>query len=185
MVTSRCKNAVKEVLNNLGLHYIMIDLGEVEIMEDLSPEQREQVRLALKHSGLELMDDKRAMLVERVKNIIIDMVHNSDEAIKTNVSDYLSQKLGYDYTYLSNLFAEVQGTTIQQFLIFHKIERIKELIMEDEINITGIAFLMNYSSVGHLSNQFKKATGLSPSRFRNLKSRKRNPVEDAGKRENE
>lgn len=180
MVTGRCKTAVKEVLNNFGLHFIMVELGEVEIMEDLSFDQREQVRVALKHSGLELMDDKKAMLVEKVKNLIIDMVHHSNEAIKTNLSDYLSQKLGYDYTYLSNLFSEVQGTTIQQFLIFHKIERIKELIMYEELNITEIAFLMNYSSVAHLSNQFKKATGLSPSQFRNLNNRKRSPIEDIG-----
>jgi AraC-like DNA-binding protein len=183
MVTNRCKTAVKEVLKDLGFHFIMVDLGEVEIMEDLSKKQREQLRLALHHSGLELLEDKRAILIEKVKNIIIEMVHHSNEPIKTNFSDYLSQRLNYDYTYLANLFSEVQGTTIQQFVIFHKIERIKELIMYDELNISEIAFLMNYSSVAHLSNQFKKTTGLSPSHFKNLKNRKRSSIENVGNEE--
>lgn len=185
MVTRRCQAAVKEVLKDLGLHYIIVDLGEVDIMEDLSEEQREQVRAGLQKSGLELLDDKKTILIEKVKSIIIDMVHNSNEPIKTNFSDYISQKLNYDYTYLANLFSEVQGTTIQQFVIFHKVERIKELIMYDELNITEIAFMMNYSSVAHLSNQFKKITGLSPSQFRNFKSRKRNPIEDVGNQLND
>lgn len=180
MVSTRCKIAVKEVLENLGLHFIIVDLGEVEIMENLSGEQREQVRVALQYSGLELMDDKRAELIERVKNSIIEMVHHSNGAIKTNFSDYLSQKLNYDYTYLSNLFSEVQGTTIEQFVISHKIERIKELIIYNELNITEIAYEMNYSSVAHLSNQFKKATGLSPSHFKKIKNRNRRPIEDIG-----
>ncbi len=180
MVTNRCKTAVKEVLKDHGLHFVVVDLGEVEIMEDLSGMQRERVRLALQHSGLELLDDKRAILIEKVKNIIIEMVHYSKEPVKKNFSDYLSEKLNYDYTYLANLFSEVQGTTIQQFVISHKIERIKELMMYDELNITEIAFLMNYSSVAHLSNQFKKTTGLSPSQFRNFKSRTRNPIENVG-----
>jgi AraC-like DNA-binding protein len=184
MLTRRCQTAVKAILKNLGLHYIMVDLGEVDIMEELTAEQREQVRSELQQSGLELLDDKRTILIEKVKSIIIDMVHNSNEPVKTNFSDYLSQKLNYDYTYLANLFTEVQGTTIQQFVIFHKVERIKELIMYDELNITEIAFLMNYSSVAHLSNQFKKTTGLSPSQFRNFKSRKRNPIEDVGNQAN-
>lgn len=183
MVTKRCKTAVKEVLKELGLHFILIDLGEVEIMEDLTGVQREQVRVALQHEGLELLDDKRAILIEKIKNTIIDMVHHSKEPVKTNFSDYLSLKLNYDYTYLANLFSEVQAKTIQQFVISHKIERIKELIMYDDLNISEIAFLMNYSSVAHLSNQFKKATGLSPSQFRNFKYRKRSPIEDVGNAE--
>ncbi|MCA1757676.1 MAG: AraC family transcriptional regulator [Bacteroidales bacterium] len=181
MVSMRCKIAVKEVLNKSGLHYIMVDLGEVEIMEDLSPEQREQLRLALQSLGLDLMDDKRAVLIERVKNTIIDMVHKPNEAMKTKLSVYLSQKFNYDYTYMSNLFSEVQGTTIEQFLISQKIERIKELLIYDELNITEIAYIMNYSSVAHLSNQFKKVTGLSPSHFKKFKSIKRIPIEDVGK----
>ena len=185
MVTKRCQTAVKEILKNLGLHYVMVDLGEVDIMEDLSAEQREHVRAGLQFSGLELLDDKKTITIEKVKSTIIEMVHNSNEPLKTNFSDYLSQKLNYDYTYLANLFSEVQGTTIQQFVIFHKIERIKELIMYDEMNITEIAFLMNYSSVAHLSNQFKKTTGLSPSQFRNFKSRRRSPIEDIGNLKND
>lgn len=176
----RCKIAVKEALKELGLHFIMVDLGEVEIMENISIEQREQLRKTLQNSGLELMDDKRAVLIERVKNTIIDMVHHSNEPIKTNFSDHLSKMLDYDYTYLSNLFSEVQGTTIEQFMISHKIERIKELLIYDELNITEIAYEMNYSSVAHLSNQFKKVTGLSPSHFKKLGNRKRNPIEDVG-----
>jgi AraC-like DNA-binding protein len=170
--------AVKEVLKKLGLHFIVVDLGEVEIMENISPEQREQVKIALHNSGLELMDDKRAVLIEKIKNAIIEMVHYSDEIIKTNISDFLSEKLNHDYTYLANLFSEVQGTTIEQFIISHKIERIKEFIIYDELNITEIAWKMNYSSVAHLSNQFKKVTGLSPSHFKQLKVKKRCPIEE-------
>jgi AraC-like DNA-binding protein len=136
MVSNRCKMAVKEELKKLGLHFIVVDLGEVEIMENISTEQREQLKLALINSGLELMDDKRAVLIEKIKNVIIEMVHHSDEVIKVNFSDYLSKALNYDYTYLANLFSEVQGTSIEQFVISHKIERIKELIIYDELSIT-------------------------------------------------
>lgn len=180
MVSSRCKDAVKDILKDLGLHFIIVDLGEVDIMENLSDSQREQVRIALHKSGLELMDDKRAILIEKIKNTIIEMVHISNEIIKVNFSDYLSEKLNYDYTYLANLFSEVQGITIEQFVITHKVERIKELIIYDELNITEIAYLMNYSSVAHLSNQFKKMTGLSPSHFKKLKVKRRSPIEDIG-----
>lgn len=180
MVSNRCKIAVKEVLKSLNIHYIMVDLGEVEIMEELSDLQREQVRVGLQYSGLELMDDKRAVLIEKVKNIIIEMVHHTSEPISVNFSDYLSQKLDYDYTYLANLFSEVQGTTIERFIISHKIERIKELMIYDELTITEIAYKMNYSSVAHLSNQFKKVTGLSPSHFKKVKGQKRSPIEDVG-----
>jgi AraC-like DNA-binding protein len=178
MVSNRCKLAVKEALKSLRLHFIMVDLGEVEIMEDISPDQREQLKIALFKSGLELMDDKRAILIEKIKNTIIEMVHYTDTLIKTNFSDFLSKKLSYDYTYLANLFSEVQGTTIEHFIISHKIERIKELIIYDELNITEIAFKMNYSSVAHLSNQFKKVTGLSPSHFKQMKDKKHNPIEE-------
>ena len=178
MVSNRCKMAVKEELKKLGLHFIVVDLGEVEIMETISIEQREKLKLSLIDSGLELMDDKRAVLIEKIKNTIIEMIHHSDEMIKTNFSDYLSEKLNHDYTYLANLFSEVQGTTIEHFIINHKIERIKELIIYDELNITEIAWKMNYSSVAHLSNQFKKVTGLSPSHFKQLKDKKRSQIED-------
>lgn len=178
MVSNRCKMAVKEELKKLGLHFIVVDLGEVEIMETITNDQREKLKLSLFDSGLELMDDKRAVLIEKIKTTIIEMVHNSDEMIKTNFSDYLSEKLNHDYTYLANLFSEVQGTTIEHFIINHKIERIKELIIYDELNITEIAWKMNYSSVAHLSNQFKKVTGLSPSHFKQLKDKRRSQIED-------
>ncbi len=178
MVSNRCKMAVREELKKLGLHFIIVDLGEVEIMEDLGGEKLEQLKTALLKSGFELINDKRAILIEKIKNTIIEMVHHSDELIKINLSDYLSEKLNYDYTYLANLFSEVQGTTIEQFIIHHKIERIKELIIYDELNITGIAWKMNYSSVAHLSNQFKKVTGLSPSHFKKLKNKRRSPIEE-------
>jgi len=171
---------VKEELKKLGLHFIVVDLGEVEIMENISAEQREQMRNALRTSGFELMDDKRAILIEKIKTAIIEMVHHSDETIKINFSDYLSEKLNHNYTYLANLFSEVQGTTIEHFIIAHKIERIKELIIYDELNITEIAWKMNYSSVAHLSTQFKKVTGLSPSHFKQLKDKRRSSIEDVG-----
>ena len=178
MVSNRCKMAVKEELKKLGLHFIVVELGEVEIMENITPEQRTELKLGLIDSGLELMDDKRSVLIERIKNTIIEMVHHSDEVIKTNFSDYLSEKLNHDYTYLANLFSEIQGITIEHFIINHKIERIKELIIYDELNITEIAWKMNYSSVAHLSNQFKKVTGLSPSHFKQLKVKRRSQIED-------
>ena len=144
----------------------------------LTAEQREQIRIALLKSGLELMDDKKAVLIEKIKNVIIEMVHYADELPKTNFSDYLSEKLNYDYTYLANLFSEVQGTTIEKFIISHKIERVKELIIYDELNLTEIAWKMHYSSVAHLSNQFKKITGLTPSHFKKLKNKRRKAIED-------
>lgn len=178
MVSNRCKIAVKEDLKRLGLHFIVVDLGEVELMEALTDDRREEVRIALLSSGFELMDDKRAILIEKIKHAIIDMVHNSKEGLKTNFSNYLSEKLDHDYTYLANLFSEVQGTTIEQFTISHKIERIKELIIYGELNISEIAWKMNYSSVAHLSNQFKKVTGLTPSHFKQLKEKRRRPFEE-------
>ena len=180
MVSNRCKTAVKEELRKLGLHFIVVDLGEVEIMENISTEQREQMKAALLISGFELMDDKKAILIEKIKTAVIEMVHHSDENIKINFSDHLSEKLSHNYTYLANLFSEVQGTSIEHFIIAHKIERIKELIIYDELNITEIAWKMNYSSVAHLSNQFKKVTGLTPSHFRQLKDKRRTSIEDVG-----
>lgn len=172
--------AVRDELKKLGLHFIVVDLGIVEIMENISMEKRQQLKQGLLISGLELMDDKKAILIEKIKNIIIEMIHHSDEVIKVNFSDYLSEKLDHNYTYLANLFSEVQGTTIEQFIISHKIERIKELMIYGELNITEIAWKMNYSSVAHLSSQFKKVTGLSPSHFKQLKDKRRNPIEDIG-----
>lgn len=180
MVSNRCKMAVKEELKKLGLHFILVDLGEIDIMENISSGQREQLKNGLLSSGLELMDDKRAILIEKIKNIIVEMVHHSDEIVKVNFSDYLCSKLKYDYTYLANLFSEVQGVTIEQFIISHKVERIKELIIYGELNISEIAWKMNYSSVSHLSNQFKKVTGLSPYHFKQLKDKRRRPIEEIG-----
>lgn len=180
MVSNRCKMLVKDELKKLGLHFILVDLGEVEIMEDISPQQLQILNQALQESGLEVMDDNKAILIEKIKKVIIEMVHHSQEMLKINFSFFLSEKLNHNYTYLSNLFSEVQGTTIEQFIIQHKIERIKELIIYDELNITQIAWKMNYSSVSHLSNQFKKATGLSPSHFKKLKDKRRNPIEEIG-----
>jgi len=172
--------AVRDELKKLGLHFIVVDLGIVEIMENISIEKRQLLKQGLLISGLELMDDKKAILIEKIKNIIIEMIHHSEEVIKVNFSDYLSEKLDHNYTYLANLFSEVQGTTIEQFIISHKIERIKELMIYGELNITEIAWKMNYSSVAHLSSQFKKVTGLSPSHFKQLKDKRRNPIEDIG-----
>jgi AraC-like DNA-binding protein len=185
MVSARCKKAVKTELKKLGLHFIVVELGEVEIMEEISSEQRLQLKIALLDSGLELMDDKRAVLIAKIKKSIIDMIYHSDEKIKVNISGYLSETLKMDYTYLSNLFSEVQGTTIEQFIIFHKVERIKEMIIYDELSITDIAWKMNYSSVAHLSNQFKKVTGLSPSHFKVLKDKRRMPIEELDSLNNE
>jgi len=180
MVSNRCKMVVKEELKKLGLHFIVVDLGEVEVMEDLTDEQRQQLKNALQESGLELMEDKKSILIEKIKTTIIEMVHYADELPHVNISDYLSQKLNHGAAYLANLFSEVQGITIQQFIISHKIERVKELIMYGELNLTEIAWKMNYSSVAHLSNQFKKVTGLTPTHFKNLKNRRRHPIEEIG-----
>lgn len=178
MVSSRCKMMVKEALKELGLHFIVVDLGVVDVMEELSGEQKVALQSLLFNAGLELMDDKKAMLIEKIKKVIIEMVHHAVELPKTNFSDFISKKLDYDYTYLANLFSEVQGTTIEQYIISHKIERIKELIVYGEMNITEIANKMNYSSVAHLSSQFKKATGLTPSHFKQLKEKRRIPIEE-------
>ena len=178
MVSLRCKMVVKEELKKLGLHYTALDLGTVEIMEDLQESQREKLREQLLQSGLELMDNKRAILIEKIKNVIIEMIHYSDELPDVNYSEYISQKLNHDYTYLANIFSEVKGITIQQFIINHKIEKVKELLLYDELNLTEIAYKLNYSSVSHLSNQFKKVTGLSPSFFKQLKQKRRDNLEN-------
>jgi AraC-like DNA-binding protein len=180
MVSNRCKLAVKEELTKLGLHFVVVDMGEVEIMEDLTHEQHVALQAGLRASGLELMDDKKSVLIEKIKNVITEMIHHSDEVPKVNYSDFISAKLDYDYTYLSNLFSEVKGITIQQFIIVHKIERVKELLFYGELNLTEISYKLHYSSVAHLSNQFKKVTGLSPSAYKQLKDKGRLPLEDIG-----
>ncbi len=169
---------VKVELEKLNLHPTILDLGMVEITEDITPEKRNLLRANLLKSGLELLDDKRSILIERIKNLIIEMIHYSDELPKVNYSDYISEKLSYDYTYLSNIFSEVKGTTIQQFIILHKIEKVKELLLYDELNLSQIAYKLHYSSVAHLSNQFKKVTGLSPTFYKQLKKKRKGNLED-------
>jgi AraC-like DNA-binding protein len=177
MVSIRCKMVVKSELDKLGLQYKKVDLGEVDLASDITPEQLAQLKIRLLKSGLELMDDKKAVLIERIKNVIIEMVHYADEPPKTNFSDYISEKLQYDYTYLSNIFSEVTGITIEHYIIAHKIERVKELLLYDELNLSEISYRLNYSSVAHLSNQFKKVTGLTPTYFKTLRNKRRNTLD--------
>ena len=172
MVSLRCKMLVKSELEKLNLPYSMVELGEAEVTENITKEQHQQLREALLASGLELMEDKKSILIEKIKNIIVEMVHYSEEPPATNFSDYLSEKLDYDYNYLSNLFSEVKGTTIGHYIISHKIERAKELLMYNELTLSEIAFKLHYSSVSHLSNQFKKVTGLTPSFFKKMKHKR-------------
>jgi AraC-like DNA-binding protein len=178
MVSLRCKMIVKEELKKLGLQYVVVDLGTVEIFENLTQSQHDQLKNNLQKDGLELLDDKKSILIEKIKNVIIELIHYSDELPVINDSAYISEKLGYDYTYLANIFSEVKGITIQQFIIIHKIEKVKELILYDELNLTEIAYKLHYSSIGHLSKQFKKITGLSPSFFKHLKQKRMRNLED-------
>lgn len=178
MVSIRCKMLVKAELERFGLHYKSVELGEAEIEENISADQWNALNGALKKSGIELMEDKKSILIEKIKNVIVELVHYAEEPLEINFSDYLSAKLNHDYTYLANLFSESQGVTIEHFHISHKIERVKELLVYDELNITEIAWKMHYSSVAHLSNQFKKMTGLTPSFFKKIKHKKRNGLED-------
>lgn len=178
MVSLRCKMLVKAEMEKLNIAYKYVELGEAELEESISNEQQQELKAVLAKSGLELMDDKKAMLVEKIKMVIIEMVHYADEFPETNFSDFLSEKLNHNYTYLSNLFSEVKGTTIEHYIILHKIEKVKELIIYDELNLTEIAYKMNYSSVAHLSNQFKKITGLTPSFFKRMKNYRRPSLED-------
>jgi len=169
---------VKEELSKLGFHYTSVQLGKAEMIENISAEQHEQLKIALLKSGLELLDDKKSILIQKIKNVIIELVHYTEEPLTINFSEYLSQKLNYDYTYLANLFSEVQGTTIEKFLIAHKIERVKELLVYNELSLTEIAYQMHYSSVAHLSAQFKKVTGLTPSHFKQLKDKRRSMLDE-------
>lgn len=178
MVSLRCKMVVKQELQKLGLHYVNVDLGTIEILENITDHQRDQLRENLKVYGLELLDDKRKIIIEKIKSVIIEMIHYSDEMPKVNYSDYISEKLGYDYTYLANTFSEVKGITIQHFIILNKIEKVKELLLYDELNLTEISFKLHYSSVSHLSNQFKKITGLTPSYYKKLKEKRFKNLED-------
>jgi len=178
MVSLRCKMMVKEDLKKLGIKYAVIELGMIEIFEEITPKQHEQLKANLLKSGLELLDNKKSILIEKIKNVITEMIHYSDELAKVNYSEYISEKLGYDYTYLANTFSEVKGITIQQFIINHKIERVKELLLYDELNLTEISYKLHYSSVAHLSNQFKKVTGLSPSFYKKLGQKRKDNLEN-------
>lgn len=178
MVSLRCKMVVKQELQKLGLHCAKVDLGTIEISDTITDFQRAQLRKNLKTYGLELLDNKRNIIIAKIKALIIEMIHYSDELPKENYSDYISEKLGYDYTYLANTFSEVKGITIQQFIILNKIERAKELLLYDQLNLTEISYKLHYSSVAHLSNQFKKVTGLTPSFFKKLKDKRFENLED-------
>lgn len=178
MVSLRCKMMVKDELKKLGLKYVVVDLGMVEILEDISEIQRETLKANLLKSGLELLDNKRSILIEKIKIVITEMIHYSEVVPAVNYSNHISEKLNYDYTYLSNIFSEVKGITIQQFIIIHKIERVKELLLYNELNLTEISQKLHYSSVAHLSNQFKKITGLSPSFFKQLKQKRKGNLEN-------
>ncbi|MBC7862043.1 MAG: AraC family transcriptional regulator [Bacteroidia bacterium] len=178
MVSIRCKMIVESELENLRLHYAFVDLGEIKIKEKISANKLKALKITLRKSGLELMDDKKAILIEKIKNVIIEMIHYSDDLPETNFSDYLSKKLDQDYTFLSKLFSEVKGTTIEHFIIAHKIERVKELLVYNELTLSEIAWKLHYSSVAHLSNQFKKVTGLTPSFFKKMKHKRRTALEN-------
>lgn len=178
MVSQRCKMIVREDLEKLGIHYVTIDLGVIEILDDITSEQLEQLKINLGKSGLELLDDKRTILVESIKNLITIMIHYTDERPTVNYSNFISEKLGYDYTYLANVFSEVKGITIQKFIILNKIEKVKELLLYDELSLTEIAYRLHYSSVGHLSNQFKKMTGLTTTYYKSLAHKRRGNLED-------
>ncbi|MDB5125268.1 MAG: transcriptional regulator, AraC family [Mucilaginibacter sp.] len=168
MVCTRCIMIVEIELKKLGLHHTSITLGKAEVIEMISPEQIEQIKIALLQSGLELIESKKTILIEKIKNVVVEMIHYSENQLKTNFSDYLSSKLNYDYTYLANIFSEEQGVTIEHFIIANKIQRVKELMYGNEYNLTEISWKLNYSSVAHLSTQFKKVTGITPSRFKSL-----------------
>ncbi|WP_298792285.1 helix-turn-helix domain-containing protein [uncultured Allomuricauda sp.] len=178
MVSQRCKILVGQELQKLDLNYAVLDLGMVEIMGDITQEKRILFRQNLLKSGLELLDNTKSILIDRIKTAIIEMIHHTDEIPKTNYSGYLSGKLGYDYTYLSNTFSEVKGITIQHYIIKHKIEKVKELLLYDELNLTEIAYKLHYSSPSHLSNQFKKVTGLTPSFFKKMKRKRQQNLEN-------
>ncbi|MCD6063316.1 MAG: helix-turn-helix transcriptional regulator [Flavipsychrobacter sp.] len=178
MVSIRCKMIVKSELDNMQLQYTNVELGEVEIREELNPKQYNQLKAALLTYGLELMENKKTIIIEKIKNIIVEMIHYSDNLPETNFSDYLSKKMNYDYNYLSNLFSEVKGITIEQYIIAHKIERVKELLIYDELTLTEIAHKLHYSGVAHLSNQFKKVTGLTPSFFKKMRDKRFKARED-------
>jgi AraC-like DNA-binding protein len=178
MVSNRCKMLVMEELEKLGLNYESVELGEAEIKENITIQIRNELNLALKNSGIELIEDKKSILIEKIKGVIIEYVHYSEKPLEINFSEHLSQKLNHDYTYLANLFSESQGKTIEHFLIEHKIECVKRLLVYNDLNISEISRKLGYSSIAHLSNQFKKVTGISPSFFKKTKDKALRNLED-------
>lgn len=178
MVCNRCVMVVRDEMEKLGLDVSNVILGEVWLNQELSNEQKEKVRETLEPLGFELIDDRKSRNIEKIKNIIIDLVHHKDSLLQSNLSDLLSAELNHDYSYLSNLFSEVEGTTIEKYFIAQKIEKVKELLVYDELSLSEIAYRLNYSSVAYLSNQFKKVTGLTPSYFKQIKETKRKPLDE-------
>jgi len=173
MVCERCKMAVKYELTKLGIKPISVDLGEVELNSELTETQYQKFSATLKEYGFEIIDKSNARIIEKIKNIVIELVHRSDDTIKINYSVYIEEKLKKKYNYLSNLFSEIEGITIEQFIIFQKIEKVKELLVYDELSLSEIADKLGYSSVAYLSTQFKKTTGLTSSYFKSVKDKKR------------
>ena len=177
MVCDRCVLVVAGELKKIGINAQKITLGEVTLEKELTADQKEQLHQALLDLGFEPIDSKKGRIIEKIKTVIINMVHHSDHDEKTNLSDLLSKALHHDYNYLSNLFSEVEGITIEKYFIAQKIEKVKELLVYDELSLSEIALRMNYSSVAYLSNQFKKVTGLTPSHFRQIREEKRKPLD--------
>ncbi len=177
MVCDRCIMVVQNELEKLGLDAKNIKLGEVILSKEITSLEKENLSKTLEPLGFEVIDDKKGRIIEKIKNIIIDLVHHQDSDVKTNLSDVLSDKLHHDYNYLSNMFSEVEGTTIEKYFIAQKVEKVKELLVYDELSLNEIANRLNYSSVAYLSNQFKKVTGLTPSHFKQIKEDKRKPLD--------
>ena len=178
MVCIRCKMMVKAELGKLDIAYKSVELGEVQLITPISEDTKQMLSIALHKFGLELMYDKKAIMIEKIINIVIEMVHYSDELPQMNFSTLLCEKMGRDYHKMSEIFSKTKGMTIEHFIIIHKVEKVKELIIYDELSLSEIAYSLNYSSVSHLSNQFKKITGYSPTYFKNLKLIKRKQIED-------
>jgi len=178
MVCSRCKMVVKAELEKLGLEPLSVELGEVELKNIPATDTLHQLDESLRNLGFEIIDNRKSRIIEKIKNSIVELIHHSDENIGVNLSEYIAQKLNYDYSYLSNLFSEVEGTTIEKYLIAQKIEKVKELLKYEELTLSQIADRLGYSSVAYLSNQFKKQTGLSPSFYKSLKSNSRQNIDD-------
>jgi len=178
MVCNRCKMIVKSELEKLGIHPETIDLGEVTLSQELQSGQKDQITSTFEKLGFELIDDKKSKYIEKIKSLIIELVHQQNSQLNTTLSDYLSRNVYHDYFFLSNLFSEVEGITIEKYFIAQKIEKVKELLAYGELSLTEIADQLHYSSSAHLSNQFKKVTGLSPSHFKNIRSNQRKSLDE-------